>query len=115
MYATLEYEDVNVHPTVLEDGTTGWTTLTDIYYKDLFIPAGFFFNGANIPRFFWRLIPPNDPMIQPAVLPHDFLCELGEYEKADDYYEEIAISTKVVKWKRISTVSGIRFYTRWIR
>ena len=107
---TLAYKDVNVHPVA-----GGWITTAPITYRDLFIPKGFFFNGADIPRLFWRLIPPNDPMILQAVCVHDFVCNKKQYVKADNYYEEIAIQTKVAKWKRKTTVAGIRFYTKWIR
>ena len=110
MGETLEYKDVKVHPV-----SDGWITLEPIIYRDIYIPQGFFFNGGDIPRILWTLIPPNDPMIQPAVVVHDFLCNKKQYIKADNYYEEIAIQTKVKKWKRKATVGGIRFFTRWIR
>ena len=51
----------------------------------------------------------------PAVVVHDFLCDAGQYNKADDYLEEILTSSKVSKWKRISIVGGVRFYTKWLR
>jgi len=110
MMDTLEYVDVVVHP--IENG---WRTVKRITYKDIIIREGYYTNGANIPRLLWRLIPPNDPSVFPAVVVHDFICDMEEYIKADDYMEEILIASNIPKWKRKSIVIGIRFYTRWIR
>ena len=106
----LKYIDVIVHPV-----SNGWKVVKEIVYKDLIIPVGFYTNGANIPKILWSLIPPNDPMSFPAVVVHDYLCDALQFEKADDYLEEILISSDVSKWKRISIVSGVRFYTKFVR
>jgi len=106
----LEYVDVHVHPV-----KNGWITVKRIEYKDIVISEGYYTNGANIPRLLWRLIPPNDPSVFPAVVVHDYLCEVETYKKADDYMEEILIASEIPMWKRKSIVIGIRFYTRWIR
>jgi len=106
----LEYVDVHVHPV-----KNGWITVKRIAYKDIIISEGYYTNGANIPRLLWRLIPPNDPSVFPAVVVHDYLCEVETYEKADDYMEEILIASEIPIWKRKSIVAGIRFYTKWIR
>ena len=94
---------------------TGWIVVKDILHKDLLIPKGYFTNGANIPRLLWRLIPPNDPMIFPGVVIHDFLCDRHEYKKADTYFEEILIASVIPTWKRKMVISGVKFYTKWIR
>ena len=106
----LRYNDIEVHPVY-----NGWQLLRDITYKDIIIPKDFYTNGANIPKILWTLIPPNDPMVFPAVVVHDYLCDEGLYEKADNYLEEILISTSVSMWKRKSIVIGVKFYTKWIR
>jgi len=107
MTDTLKYIEVNIHPV-----DNGWVTVKPIIYRDIYIGVGFYTNGANIPRLLWTLIPPNDPMSFPAVVVHDFLCDRGQYVKADDYMEDILISSKVKKWKRISIVIGIRSHTK---
>jgi len=106
----LEYKDIIVHPS-----KDGWITTATIIYKDVLIPIGYFCNGADIPRILWRIVPPNSPLIFPGVVIHDFLCDAGEYCKADDYFEEILIGSKVPTWKRKAIISGVKFYTRWIR
>jgi len=110
MSEDLKYEDVHVHPT-----RNGWVVVKDIKYKELIIPIGYYTNGANIPRMLWRLIPPNDPIVFPGVVVHDYLCDRRDYILADNYLEEILIASKVPMWKRKSIVSGVKFYTRWIR
>jgi len=106
----LKYIEVAVHP--IDDG---WITVNPILYRDIIIYKGYYTNGANIPRILWALIPPNDPSTFPAVVVHDYLCDKEEYIKADDYLEDILISSMVSKWKRISIVAGVRFYTKWMR
>lgn len=44
------------------------------------VPRGYKTNGADIPRLLWRLFPPNAPEYMPAVLVHDYLCDLADEE-----------------------------------
>lgn len=53
--------------------TTGETVL---------VYSGYETNGADIPRFLWRLYPPFSPEYMPAVVIHDYLCDLAD-EKTD--------------------------------
>ena len=43
------------------------------------IPKGYKTNGADIPRIFWCIFPPNSPRYLSAVLVHDFLCDEAEF------------------------------------
>lgn len=79
-------------------------------YKDINIPAGFKTNGANIPRIFWSIFPPNSPEYLSAVVVHDFLCEKEEYKKADLYFKEMLLSLKVSKWKIFVLYGAVRLY-----
>ena len=63
-----------------------------ILYKDITVPIGYKTNGANVPRLFWSIIPPFKPKYLPAVIVHDYLCDLEQYVKADKYFEEILLS-----------------------
>ncbi|MCR6593631.1 DUF1353 domain-containing protein [Campylobacter insulaenigrae] len=47
------------------------------------IPKGFTSNGANIPRIFWSIFPPNSPEYLSAVVVHDYLCQKSN--SRDDY------------------------------
>lgn len=61
----------------------------EFIYRDVRVPEGYYTNGANVPRIFWSIFPPNRPDYLPAVIIHDYLCEKKEYKKADKYFEEI--------------------------
>ena len=86
-----------------------------VTYKDVTVPAGYMTNGADVPRLFWVFIPPNRSDILPAVIFHDYLCELREFHKADRYFGEILDLLRVDRPSRFALVSGVRLYTRAIR
>lgn len=50
------------------------------------IPVGYRTNGANVPRAFWWLIEPNQSNIMPAVIAHDFLCDVADDSMPSAYY-----------------------------
>lgn len=54
----------------------------DVYY--FIIPKGYCYDGATVPRFFWRIIGPNtdNSFLIPALI-HDVLCENHEYVNND--------------------------------
>ncbi|CAD7288201.1 DUF1353 domain-containing protein [Campylobacter suis] len=63
--------------------------MSEYVYKDIIVPKGFKTNGANVPRLFWSIFPPNSPEYLSAVVMHDWLCELEQYRKADEYLKEM--------------------------
>ena len=74
------------------------------------IPKGYCYDGASIPRFFWRLIGPNtdNRFLIPALI-HDILCENHNYIDNDR-----AFSTEV--FNCLLEVSGIGFFKRfWMK
>lgn len=50
--------------------------------ETVLIYKGYQTNGADIPRLLWRLYPPYSPEYMPAVVIHDYLCDLAD-EKTD--------------------------------
>jgi len=60
--------------------------------NNIVVPAGYKTNGANIPRIFWWLIPPFKPKYLPAVIAHDYLCDLEQYKLADKVFEGLLFS-----------------------
>ncbi|ANE34350.1 putative protein (DUF1353 domain) [Campylobacter hyointestinalis subsp. lawsonii CCUG 27631] len=75
----------------------------DFIYQGIYIPKGFVTNGANIPRVFWSIFPPNSPEYISAVVIHDYLCDeaksKADYKYADKMLYEAMISLEVAKWK----------------
>jgi len=80
-----------------------------IIYKDITIPKGYKTNGADVPRLFWSIIPPFKPKYLPAVIVHDYLCDLEQYVKADKYFEEILLSIENSVTTKIM-VKAVKFY-----
>lgn len=54
----------------------------------ILVPAGYITNGADIPRIFWSIYPPNSPAYLSAVVIHDYLCEKARKNKSYTLYKE---------------------------
>ena len=63
------------------------------------VPKGYKTNGANVPRIFWSIFPPNSPEYLSAVVAHDYLCDKGFYKLADETLKEMMSELGVAKWK----------------
>ena len=84
--------------------------LDDLKYKDVVVPKGYKTNGADIPRIFWSFYPPNRSDFLPAVIIHDYLCDKGEYRKADDLFEECLKELGVKRFDVVVLVGAVRLY-----
>lgn len=102
--------DVKVSPTT--DNT--YVLNEALTYKDVVVPNGYETNGADIPRIAWVWIPPFKPKYLPAVIVHDYLCSMHDYQKADKYFEEILIAIEDSKETK-TMVSAVKLYTKYIR
>ncbi len=71
----------------------------DYRYGDVIVPKSYKTNGANVPRIFWSIFPPNSPEYLSAVLAHDYLCDKGFYKLADETLKEMMSELGVAKWK----------------
>lgn len=74
----------------------------DFSYLGVCVPKGFVTNGANIPRIFWSLFPPNSPEYLSAVVLHDYMCAnrgVFTYEEADEMFYRAMVDIGVSKWK----------------
>lgn len=72
------------------------------------IPKGYCWDGATIPRIFWRFIGPktDNRFLVPSLI-HDVLCENHQYVGFDRYF-----STKV--FERLLYVSKVPAFKRWM-
>ena len=84
--------------------------LDDLCFKDVVVPKGFKTNGADIPRIFWSIYPPNRSDFLPAVIIHDYLCDKGEYKRADDLFEECLKELGVNRFDVVVLVGAVRLY-----
>lgn len=72
------------------------------------IPKDYIWDGASIPRFFWRLIgSKTDPRFLIPSLIHDVLCENHSYVNNDRYFAD-----KV--FERLLHVSDVPAFSRWL-
>ena len=80
------------------------------------IPKGYCYDGASIPRFFWRVIGSNyDNRYLVAALIHDVLCEHHEYVDNDrafstDVFNALLECSGVHKMKRFFMKNSVAFY-----
>ena len=80
------------------------------------IPKGYCYDGASIPRFFWRVVGSNydNRFLIPALI-HDVLCEHHEYINNDksfstDVFNALLESSGVYSFKRFLMKNSVAFY-----
>jgi len=80
------------------------------------IPKGYCFDGATVPRFFWRIIGPNtDNKFLIAALIHDVLCENHRYVDNDrkfstQVFNALLEVSEVFPFKRFLMKNSINFF-----
>jgi len=89
------------------------------------IPKGWVTNGANSPRMFWSIVPPNDSDMMPAILYHDYRTDISannfnngkgfDFKSDDIDFRDYALSLGNSKFKVACYYHPIRFYTKFIR
>ena len=104
-----EIKDINKKPFICEKELK--VILVDEIKQDTYeflIPASYVWDGASIPRMFWRLIgPKSDNRFLVPSLVHDVLCENHDYIDDDRYFSTIV-------FERLLYVSKVNNFNRWI-
>lgn len=72
------------------------------------IPKGYCWDGATIPRIFWRLVgaKTDNRFLVPSLI-HDVLCENHHYVNHDRYFADCV-------FERLLYVSGVNPFSRWL-
>lgn len=90
---------------------------TDKYSYRIAVPKGYCFDGATIPRFFWRIIGSKGEVeFLPAALVHDYLCENKDIiekhgvQVSSDIFRDILILYGVSKFKANLMASAVRAF-----
>jgi hypothetical protein len=75
---------------------------------EFIIPKDYTWNGANIPRMFWRLMGSmtDNRFLIPSMI-HDVLCENHDYIDSDRYFSTII-------FERLLYVSKVNPFSRWL-
>lgn len=83
------------------------------------IPKGYCYDGASVPRLFWRVIGSNtDNKFLIAALIHDVLCENHDYVDNDrafstEVFNALLESSEVCPLKRFMMKNSVNFYQRF--
>ena len=83
------------------------------------IPKGYCYDGASVPRFFWRVIGANtDNKFLIAALVHDVLCENHHYVANDrkfstQVFNALLEVSEVAPLKRFFMKNSVDFYQRF--
>ena len=104
-----EVQELNKKPFICEDGL--YVTITDKAEQEIFnfsIPIGYTWDGATIPRVFWRMIgsKTDNRFLVPSLI-HDVLCENHDYIDDNRYLSTII-------FERLLYVSKVNPVSRWI-
>lgn len=91
--------------------------LGTVYIID--IPKGYAWDGASIPRIFWRIIgPKGDNTFLNASMVHDIICEnkyLVAYDRqlSSIILREILLASGVAKWRANTMYNIVDFYQKY--
>jgi hypothetical protein len=78
-------------------------------FERVLIPTGHATNGASIPRFFWWLLSPFDPRYMEEATIHDHLCNQGQYQRADAWFEQLLIDNdEIARWHRKVFIASVK-------
>lgn len=105
----LDVKKINSKPFINNNDI--WVSLmdcsSDVVYEFL-IKKDYVWDGASIPRFFWRLIGPktDNRFLVPSLI-HDVLCENHNYIDDDRYFSTIV-------FERLLYVSKVNPLSRWL-
>jgi len=102
----LKYSDFKLQPL----RNHKFKLLEPIKYYNVLVPKNFTTDGASVPRAFWWLFPPNRTDYLPCAIIHDYLCNKGEYRKADEYFKQCLEEINIPKWQRWLMVTAVVLY-----
>ena len=102
----LKYSDVILQP--LKDHKL--KVRNPFVFKNIKIPEGFITDGASVPRIFWAIFPPNRTDYLPCAIVHDFLCDKGDYKKADRCFLNCLRQLAVGKLTTYIMYCAVRLY-----
>lgn len=78
-------------------------------WQGVVVPKGFISNGANVPRVFWSIYPPNSPEYLSACVIHDYLCDFACKDKEALKYADKMLF-EAMKELKVSKLTCYIFY-----
>ena len=108
-----QQDDRHMREPVISPAADGsrYVLCRDMDYFGVVIPAGFEFDGARIPRFFWRCATPFEPRLIRAACGHDYMYVNAIWTKADAdrLFREALIIDGVPRWLAGIMHKAVRF------
>ena len=83
-------------------------------YKEITVSTGYKTNGANVPRIFWSIFPPNSPEYLSATLVHDWLCKLADPTNFTEA-EEIFFFNLPKPWQDITIGARYKIADKYLK
>ena len=104
-----EVKEINKKPFICNEDLN--VTLVDEIQQETYefsILAQYTWDGATIPRIFWRMIgaKTDNRFLVPSLI-HDVLCENHDYIDSDRYFSTVV-------FERLLYVSGVNGFKRWM-
>ena len=98
---------------MLEPSKKRYRLIRPITYKDVTVPIGYETDGISYKfRFFGIFLNKFDPLYIKAVIVHDYLTDLGQWDKANRYFEELLPNTTTAKAMLIGVKIYYKFYIK---
>ena len=96
---------------MIEPSGNKYKLTKEMTYKDVTVPVGFETDGISYKfRLIGIFINKFDPRYIEAVIVHDYLTDLGDWERANRYFEEMLPDTLTAR----SMVRGVKMYRKLI-
>ena len=82
------------------------------WFHGTLIPKGYEFDGASVPRFFWRVVSPFQPYVIRAACGHDYLYSegIGTKKDADIKFKKTLIIDGVPKYLAETMYRSVRMF-----
>ena len=79
---------------------TKYKVLENFQFFDILVPTGFEFDGASVPRFFWRIVSPFQPKVIRAACGHDYMYEhaIQNKKQADKKFKWALVRDGTSNW-----------------
>lgn len=103
------------------DGTRDMTLDRPVLYIDPKgrphrVPVDFRTNGLSVPRIFWRLVSPFEPLAREASVVHDWLCDIGwDWKDAAWVFYHAMRANRVGLFRAFIRWAAVRYVGIWFR
>lgn len=98
--------------------TTKYILIEDYTFKNITVPRGFIFDGATIPKLFWKVHGhPFRPNFVAAALIHDYGLYHKDFKRKEvnSLFYELLKLNNVPRWKAKQMYWAVSLYTKYFK